>query len=129
MQSFFMWTKINLSRLQVFAVWFKQYSIYSFTCKQIYTTSNVPGSVGKLEAYTGHFLVDAQFELRLHWVHMSEGTLSYVEAKSMAYGLSNARVNETISANLLKHDKEEIAIVFEDRLRSTITKGKRSHQS
>ena len=39
-----------------FSLWFKQYFICSFTCKQIYTPSNVPGSDGNLEAYKGHFL-------------------------------------------------------------------------
>ena len=37
-------------------IWFKQYFICSFTCKQIHTTSNVLGSDGKLAAYIGHFL-------------------------------------------------------------------------
>ena len=52
---------MDATLIHIFAVWFKQYFICSFTCKQKYTTSNVPGSNGKLEAYTGHFLVYIEY--------------------------------------------------------------------
>ena len=47
--------EVSLSAVSCFCQWFKQYFICSFICKQIYTTSNVPESDCKLEAYTGHF--------------------------------------------------------------------------